>query len=283
MKKILLSAAAMTLIAPAAFAQLSLPRVSQKASVMQTVGLTDITITYSRPGVKGRAIWGDLVPYDKVWRTGANEATSITFSKDVSIEGNPLTAGTYSLHTIPGKSSWTVIFNKKSEQWGSYSYDAEQDALRVDVTPSAGPHVEWMMFSFPDVKNDSARVELAWEKTRVAFTVGVATDEQALAEIRKAMAGEIKEWNVPYNAAGYVFNNGLDNMDEAMTWIDQSISMKEVFWNLRLKAQMLAKGGKMKDAVAVGDKAVSVGKTDGIAAEDISRLEKQITDWKSGA
>ena len=116
MKKILIAAAILTLLAPSAFAQLKLPRVSQKASVTQTIGLTDVTVTYSRPGVKGRTIWGDLVPYDKVWRTGANEATSIAFARDVTINGKALPAGTYSLHTIPGKASWAVIFNKKVDQ-----------------------------------------------------------------------------------------------------------------------------------------------------------------------
>jgi hypothetical protein len=282
MKKVLLSVAVLALLAPSAFAQLKLPRPSPKGSVMQTVGLTDVTITYSRPGVKGRTIWGDLVPYDKVWRTGANEATTIAFSRDVSINGKPLPAGTYSLHTIPGKTSWTVIFNKKADQWGSYSYDAAQDALRVEAAPTAGPNVEWLTFSFPDVKNESTQVELAWEKLRAAFTIGVDTNTQALAEIRKTLAGEVKEWNVPYGAAGFVFNNNLDNKAEAMKWIDQSIAMKETFYNPRLKAQMLAKDGKPKDAVAFGEKAVAAGKADPNAADEVAKLEKQIAEWKSG-
>jgi len=116
MKKILLSAAIPVLLAPLAFADIKLPRVSPKATVAQAVGLTDVTITYSRPGVKGRAIWGGLVPYDQVWRTGANEATIVTLSQDVKINGKPLPAGTYSLHTIPGKTTWTIIFNKKAER-----------------------------------------------------------------------------------------------------------------------------------------------------------------------
>jgi hypothetical protein len=284
MKKTIASAAVLTLLAAApAFAQLKLPRVSQKSTVSQTIGLTDVTITYSRPGVKGRTIWGDLVPYDQVWRTGANEATTIVFSRDVTINGKPLPAGTYSLHTLPGKSSWGIIFNKKAEQWGSYSYDAAQDALRVDVKPATGPNVEWMTFSFPDVKNDSAQVELAWEKVRVAFTIGADTNNQALAEIRKALAGDVKEWNVPYGAASFVFNNNLDaSMPEAMKWVDQSIGIKETFWNLRLKAQMLAKTGKPKDAVPVAEKALVAGKSDSNATEEIPKLEKQIAEWKSG-
>ena len=141
MKRFLTSAAILTLLAPAAaHAQqaLKLPRPSPKATVVQTVGLTDVTITYSRPGVKGRTIWGDLVPYDKVWRTGANEATTFQVSQDVKINGQALPAGTYSLHTIPGKTQWTVIFNKTADQWGSYDYDQTKDALRIQVTPAQG-------------------------------------------------------------------------------------------------------------------------------------------------
>jgi hypothetical protein len=281
MKKLLLSAAILSLLAPSAFAQLKLPRVSQKEVVTQSVGLTDVTITYSRPGVKGRVIWGGLVPYDQVWRTGANEATTIMFSQDVSINGKPLPAGTYSLHTIPGKTSWTIIFNKKADQWGSYEYDAAQDALRLQATPAAGPNQEWMEFSFPELSTDAATVVLAWEKVRVPFKIETKTTEQAMANIRQALSGEVKEWNVPYGAASYAFNNNLDKT-ESMKWVDQSIALKETFWNLRLKAQMLAKDGKAKDAVAVGEKAMVAGKTDEDAATEMPKLEKQISDWKTG-
>jgi hypothetical protein len=272
--------AASMLLATPASAQLKLPRVSQKSTLTQTIGLTDVTINYSRPGVKGRTIWGDLVPYDKVWRTGANEATTIVFSRDVTIEGKALPAGSYSLHTIPGKTAWTVIFNKKGDQWGSYEYDAAEDALRVQVTPTSGPNVEWMEFSFPDVGTNSGKAEFAWEKVRVAFTIGTDTTNQALAEIRKALAGEVKEWTVPYSAASFVHNNNLDNKAEAMKWIDQSVGMKETFWNLRLKSQMQEKAGQKKDAIATAEKAITVGKTDKDATDEVPKLEKQVAEWK---
>ncbi|MBZ5639536.1 MAG: DUF2911 domain-containing protein [Acidobacteriia bacterium] len=280
MKIVLLCAAALALFVPSTFAELKLPRVSQKGTVTQAVGLTDVAITYSRPGVKGREIWGGLVPYDKVWRTGANEATTFSVSKDVTIDGKALPAGTYSLHTIPGKASWTVIFNKKADQWGSYSYDAAQDALRIDTQPTDGPSVEWLTFSFPDVEFDSATVELAWEKVRVTFKIGTDTTKQALADIRQALSGEVKEWNVPFNAANFAFNANVDNKAEALKWIDQSIAVKENFFNLRLKAQMLAKDGRKAEAVAIAEKAVTVGKDDKNAATEIPNLERQIAEWK---
>ena len=264
-----------------AIAQVDIPRVSPKASVSQVIGITEVKITYSRPGVKNRTIWGGLVPYDKVWRTGANEATTFAISKDVTIEGKPLPAGTYSLHTIPGKNSWTVIFNKTANQWGSYSYDAAQDALRVDVKPTAGPSVEWLTFSFPDVQVDTATIELAWEKVRVDFRVGTDTTRQAIADARRELAGDVKEWNVPFNAANFAFNAGPEYKADAMKWIDQSIGLKESFFNDRLKAQMLAKDGRTKDAVAVAEKALAAGKDDKNAATEIPGLQKQIAEWKA--
>ena len=282
MKKAVLCAVLVLLLVPLAFAELTLPRVSQKASVTQTVGLTDVTIMYNRPGVKGRVIWGGLVPYDKVWRTGANEATTITLSQAVKINGQPLPAGTYSFHTIPGKTSWTLIFNKTAEQWGSYDYDASMDALRIQVTPVTGSHQEWMAFSFSDVSTDNATVELAWEKIRVPFKIEADTKTQAMASINKALSGEVKDWEDPYSAASYAFNANLGNAD-AMKWIDQSISLKETYWNLRLKASLLEKDGKRKEAIALAEKAVQIGKRDKDNEGEIAKTEKQVAEWKAAA
>lgn len=282
MKKALLGTAVAALLVSSASADLTLPRVSQKASIMQTVGLTDVTIMYNRPGVKGRVIWGGLVPYDKVWRTGANEATTFTFSKPVKINGQALPAGTYSFHTIPGKTSWTVIFNKAAEQWGSYDYDASKDALRIQVTPVTGAHQEWMSFSFSDVASDKATVELSWEKVRIPLKIEADTNNQAMAAIREALAGEVKDWEVPYSAASYAFNANLDNRAEAMKWIDQSVALKETYWNLRLKASMLDKDGKRKDAIAIAEKAVQLGKQDKDEPGEVAKTEKQIAEWKAG-
>jgi hypothetical protein len=281
MKKLLVAVPVVALLAGPAFAELKLPRVSQKATVMQTVGLTDVTIMYCRPGVKGRAIWGDLVPYDQVWRTGANEATTITLTEPVKIDGKPLPAGTYSIHTIPTKSAWTLIFNKAAEQWGSYEYDATKDALRIQVEPKPGAHQEWMSFAFTDVSSDAATVELSWEKMRVPFRIETDTAAQALASIKKELAGEVKDWETPYSAASYAFNAKLDNRAEAMQWIDRSIALKETYWNLRLKASMLEQAGKKKDAVALAEKAVQIGKKDQDPPSEIAKTEKLIAEWKS--
>lgn len=148
-------------------------RLSPKAEVMQQVGLTDITINYGRPGVKGRTIWGKLVPYDAVWRAGANEATKITFSTDVLIEGKKLKKGSYSFFSIPGKKEWTIIFNKVADQWGAFEYNESQDALRVKVKTEKGNWQEWLAYTITKVTDTSAVIRLEWEKLKVPFKVEV--------------------------------------------------------------------------------------------------------------
>lgn len=150
------------------------PRVSPNASVSQTIGVTEVTISYGRPGVKGRTVWGELVPYGKVWRTGANEATTISFSKDVIIEGELLPAGTYGLFTVPKDGEWIIVFNKNAQQWGAFDYEASQDALRVKVKPQAADKQEWMSFSFEDLSPNGATVVLRWDKLAVPFKIQTA-------------------------------------------------------------------------------------------------------------
>lgn len=150
------------------------PRPSPNARVSQTIGVTDVTISFGRPGVKGREIWGALVPYGQVWRTGANEATTITFGNAVTVQGQNLSAGTYALFTLPTADEWTLIFNKTANQWGAFSYNASQDALRVKVKPRTAGHEEWMSFRFSDLSVSSATIVLAWEKLAVPFKVEVA-------------------------------------------------------------------------------------------------------------
>jgi len=155
------------------YAQENKIRVSPKASVMQAVGFTEVTINYSRPGVKGRTIWGELVPYNKVWRAGANEATTISFSTDVTIEGKSLPAGTYGFFTIPDKNSWTIIFNKVADQWGAFQYNEAEDALRVTVKPESNNFQEWLAYTITKTGDKSAVVNLEWEKLKVPFKIEV--------------------------------------------------------------------------------------------------------------
>lgn len=152
-------------------------RVSPKAWVGQTIGYTDFNIVYSRPGVKGRKIWGDLVPFDKVWRAGANEATKITVSTDVVVEGKKLPKGSYSFFTIPGEKEWTLIFNKVADQWGAYEYNEAEDALRVKVKPQKSENREWLVYEIDKTAEAAAVVNLEWEKVKVSFKVEGSTKQ----------------------------------------------------------------------------------------------------------
>lgn len=148
-------------------------RISPKALVQQTVGFTEVSIEYSRPGVKKRKIWGGLVPYNAVWRAGANEATKITFTDDVTINGKKLKSGTYSFFTIPAKNNWILIFNKVAEQWGAFEYNEAEDALRIEVTPEEGYWQEWLAYTITKTSDNSAIVKLEWEKLKIPFMVKV--------------------------------------------------------------------------------------------------------------
>jgi len=267
-------AAAALLAASPALAQLDLPRPSPKATVSQTVGLTDVTITYCRPGVKGRAIWGGLVPYDQVWRTGANEATTITFSDDVTVDGTKLPAGTYGLFTIPGTDAWTVIFNKGAKQWGAYEYKQADDVLRIKVTPHPDEFRELLTMWFPTVSTEAATVAICWEKLAVSFTINVDTTNKVLGAARKA----IDDWRVAYRAATFCLDNNV-NLVEARGWMEKSIAMKETMYNLAGKARFLALDGKKADAIALAKKAVTVGKAQDPKA-DTAMVDNLIKEWE---
>ncbi|HEX5832600.1 MAG TPA: DUF2911 domain-containing protein [Pyrinomonadaceae bacterium] len=293
--------------ATTAFAQIQTPRPSQKASVMQRIGVTDVTITYSRPGVKGRQIWGDplpgqtsqgeatldnqnerpkgapIVPWGKMWRTGANEATQFVVTDDVLINGQKLPAGSYSLHTIPTKNEWTIVFNGTANQWGSFNYDPAKDTLRVKAKPEwVQTNQEWLSFSFDPVTEDSAQVNIRWEKISVPFTVKVPdVGALTLAKLKTTVAeAKADDWLTPLQAGVFLVNNNSPADDEqGMAWIDQSIKVKETFRNLSNKANALYKLGKKEEAFAVADQAIQRGKADKV---DTSSFEKRLADMKAG-
>ena len=266
-------------VAAPALAQLDLPRPSPKATVSQTVGLTDVTITYCRPSVRSRVIWGGLVPYDQVWRTGANEATTITFGDDVTIGGSKLPAGTYGLFTIPGKDEWTVIFNKGAKQWGAYSYKEADDALRIKVKAHRDEFRELLTVWFPAVTTDSATISIAWERLAVEFGIKVDTATKTLAGARKAVAdAKPDDWRTPVRAATYCLDSNVD-LDEARGWVEKSIAIKETMANLTAKARFLALDGKKSEAIALAKKAITVGKAADPKAET-EPVDKLIAEWQ---
>jgi len=258
--------------------QLKTPRASQKQVVTQTVGFTDITVTYSRPGVKGRQIWGALVPYDKVWRSGANEATTIAFTDDVTINGQPLPKGTYSLHTIPGKDEWTIVFNNTANQWGSFSYDPAKDALRVKAKSQSAPFAEWLTYEFPQVSPDQATVAIHWENLAVPFMVNTNTTQKVLADARAAVAAaKPDDWQTPLRAATFAIENRVD-LEEANRWLDQSIKANENIRNLFEKARAQAMAGDRAAAIATAQKAISkAGEKD---KDEVGEIQHSIASWQ---
>jgi hypothetical protein len=310
-RRITFIALILVIAAVSAAAQLRLPQASQKAQVMQAVGVTDVTITYFRPMVKDRTIWGDwpekvegeatldngitrpkgypIVPYGHVWRTGANAATQFTVTDDVTINGQPLAAGTYSLHSIPGKDEWTIIFNKNYGQWGSFEYDAKQDALRVKTKPSwLTENQEALHFSIEPVSDEAATVVLRWEKLRVPFTLqvkeAVAT---TLAKARKAVeSAKPDDFNTPWQAANYARDK--KEMGDANRWYEQALKVAdaeiakgETYRGYARRFNVLVALGRTQDAVAAGEKAVALGKA-ATPKVDTATLEKRIADLKAG-
>lgn len=230
-------------------AKLEFPAPSPQCTVKQRVGLTDVEVTYSRPGLKGREVFGSMIPYGKVWRTGANAATKLVFSTDVKINGHDIPAGTYALMTIPGKDEWTVIINKGSDQWGTYKYDEKADLVRFAVKPiSVSTPIETMTIEFDNFKDESADMKLAWDKVKVPMKLEVNYIDKLTKQIEAEMASDKKE--KPYfQAANFWFNHEKD-LQQAKKWVDAAVAERDAFYIVHLQAKILAKLGDKTAALA---------------------------------
>jgi Tfp pilus assembly protein PilF len=243
-------------ICQAQSAVLDLPRDSQHSAITQRLGITDITISYHRPQVKGRQIWGKVVPYGEVWRAGANENTTIKFTDPVTIEGQPLAKGIYGVHMIPGESQWTVIFSKDSTAWGSFTYNQADDALRVTVKPQASEAHEVLTYDFDDVKADSAVVTLRWEKVAVPFKVEVKVHDIVQASLHNQLQGLAQyTWEGWDDAASYLVDQKYD-LDEALKYEETSIKTEPRFDNYLTKARILDAMGRKDDAQTAKKQAI---------------------------
>jgi len=257
-------------------AQLDLPRASPSAKVSQLIGLTEVTVEYSRPAVRGRKIWGQLVPYDKLWRTGANQATKITFSRTTTLAGQSVPAGSYALFTIPSKGAWTVILNKQADQSGSGSeYKAELDQVRFQVTPKSAPMRERLTFQFSDFNDDQGVLDLEWERLRLPMAIKVDTEAHALANIKQALDST---WRTHAVAARYLAETRKD-YDSALRVIEQSLALKEEWFNLWIKATIVAAKGNRKEAIALGEKSYELGKKAEMFFLE-GEIKKTLADWK---
>ena len=250
----------LTALSASAQTELGLPDRSQAAMVQQHLGVTDITIRYHRPLVDGRKIWGGLVPFGKVWRAGANFNTTFEVSDPITVEGKPLPKGTYGLHMIPTADSWTIIFSKAADSWGSYTYDQAEDALRVTVKPHPSEMQEALQYSFEDLKPESATVTMTWDKLAVPFRIAVNDQATVLPYIRRQMRG-FKQyfWGPPNEAAQYCLEKKIA-LPEALKWADLSIQAEERFENLATKADILKAMGKTDEAGKVWKHAMELAK-----------------------
>ena len=281
-------------------AQLALPRESQRHETTQSVGDAKVTIVYHRPNVKGRKIYGCettdvipvannlydcLVPYGQVWRAGANENTTIEFTRDVTVNGKPIPAGKYGFHVIPGKADWTLIFSKDNDKWGSFTYDEKKDAARVMVKPLNAQMQETLLYEFEDVTPNTARVSLRWEKIALPFTIDIGdVHGRSLAAIREAIKTRKADDFRPLNqGASYVRSSKIKaSYDEALGWIDESIKARETIGNLNIKAALLAEMGKFDEAVALGEKALQMAKAATPPNQSaIVSIEDSIKEWKA--
>jgi predicted negative regulator of RcsB-dependent stress response len=242
----------------AAQVPLTLPQPSPAASASQRVGVTDITITYHRPAVNKREVWGKLVPWNQVWRAGANENTVITFSSPVTVGGHQLPAGAYGLHMIPTERDWTVIFNRESKAWGSFFYDASEDVARVTVTPGPAPFEERLGYTFDDPTDKSVVATMRWEKVAVPIRIEVDSPAVVAASLHEELRGLAGfSWQRFADAAQWCAANNI-NLDEAAKWADQAVVMQENFTTLRAKAEVVARKGNEAAAAELRTKGLKM-------------------------
>ena len=249
------------------------PRPSPDATVSQTVGITNITIDYSSPGVKSREIWGNVVPYGKIWRVGANEVTSITFSTPVKVEGTELQAGTFGIHIIPDQKEWEIIFSSGTKVDDPMTYDDKKDALRFKVIPQENPFTERMIFSITDMTDSSANINLCWEKLKITFSIDVETQKLVLENARNLNA-----WSELNSAAAYCLQNNI-NLEEGFRWVQASGLINENYYNQRIKAQYLAKMNRKDEAIITMKKAIDYGSKINPAPFDFENMNKMLSDW----
>ena len=237
---------------------LDLPRPSQGAKITQRLGITDITISYHRPLVNNRKVWDGLVPYGKVWRAGANENTTITFSDPVMIEGKSLDKGTYGLHMIPTADEWTIIFSKNSTSWGAFTYDQSEDALRVNVKPQASEMHNALTYDFDQLTADSAVVVLEWEKVAVPFKVSVDVHAVVQSSLKKQLRNLSQyTWMSGDDAANYLLAEKV-GLDDALKYVDASITNEDRYDNELTKSNVLAALNRKDDAAAAEKKALAL-------------------------
>jgi len=241
--------------------QIQMPQASPAALISQKVGLSDVSVEYSRPSMRGRKIFGELVPYGEVWRTGANAATILTFSTDVKIEGNDVPAGSYALYSIPGKTEWTMILSSNTKLWGAVGYSNADDVLRFKVKPGkTGQKYETMEINFVDITDTGSTIALKWESTRVKFRIETEVDSIVMSQIKELVIDQQPQNpGLYYQAANYYFTNNKD-MEQAYEWIVKSVEDDPKYWTMHLKAKIELALGKKKEAINSATKSIEMAR-----------------------
>ncbi len=248
-------------VSASVFAQgLKMPAASTTQTISQDFALSQIKISYSRPNVKGRTIFGDLVPYGQVWRTGANSPTKITFGEDVSFEGQRVAAGEYALYTIPGQTEWTIILSKNTKLWGAMGYQEADDLLRVKVKPVAlSQNLETFTVNFANIMANTCDLQLSWDKTLISVKIGADVDTKIMSSIDAAMQTANKPY---YQAASYYFDNGKD-LKKALIWIEEATKANpKAYYMEHLKAKILLKSGMKAEAIASANRSMQVAEAE---------------------
>lgn len=251
--------------------QLKTPAPSPTQTVKQDFGVSSVELIYSRPGIKGRKVFGDLVPYGKVWRTGANQATRLKFNDDVTVGGQPLKAGEYALYSIPGEAEWEIVINKGSANWGT-EYKQEDDLLRIKVKPmKLNDAVESFTMQFANVKATSMELHILWDKTAVAIPIGTDIDKKVMAQIDNLMKADGRPY---FSAAMYYLETGKD-LNQAVTWFDKALEQNpKAYWVYHQKANALAKLGKKEEAKQTATKSMELARTE--KNEDYVKLNEKL-------
>ena len=255
------------------------PQLSPAAEVSQVIGLTKVTIDYHRPAVRGRRIWGDLVPFDQVWRLGANEATTISFSDPVKVDGYDVPAGTYALFAIPRADMWTLILSKQARQFGAWAYDPKDDLLRWDVRPKQVGSNEWLTFEVYPASASTAYVDLYWEHTRISFLVETDLETQVQARLDKALAkAKPTDWEIWSQAAEYCVEQDV-NLQRALEWIERSLKIQVNATNLFVKARLQRALGLKDEALKTLDLALAAARSKHAAPAVVGPIEETKQRW----
>ena len=283
MTKKLFAVLAGLLASPYLNADIELPQPSPGATISERVGISKVSIEYHRPAVKGREIWGGLVPFGEVWRLGANDATTLELSHAARVAGKDLPAGKYALFAIPTKEKWTVVVNSQSNQWGAYFRDSKKDVLSFDVVPSAGAHQEWLEFRLLPESRDTLRVELAWDKLRIGFPVVFDVSGIVWKQLDDAIAAAgPKDHQTFFVTAKYAFQSG-ERKEKAMAWLDEAMKRGQSFWMDELKGDLLADEGRFAEAMPYLEKAIEGSKKAGAPEAWRDGARKKLDSWRAKA